>query len=67
MCDTYVPDIGYICAYCKVEFTEELTKESEMENFSEKAIKDHLETFLSCKKTEYSDSISIGEFFKKYT
>lgn len=65
MCDTYIPDIGYLCYECQDEFkifskTYIFRKDSD--------IKQALHDFMNTNKHNNPDnSDMISEYFKQYT
>jgi len=67
LCDTYIPEIGYVCSECQREFKNFLiTKQSN--SFTEGEILTHLKEFVQTEKNYYSDKqISVNDFFQKYT
>lgn len=61
MCQTYIPQIGYICSSCILEFKNGLESEG-IQELPENELVSLLETFLSSRKVS-SDIIAIDDFF----
>ncbi len=68
MCDTYVPEAGYICFDCQDEFKNSLPLKR---NFiwSDKMIKLSLLQFMKIDKSIYqkTHTADITDFFRNYT
>jgi len=72
MCDTYIPEIGYICNYCQKEFikyVERIEPSDSKEKFSDHRIKNELEIFMETPRGEFDDEnkLTVDEFFTKHT
>ena len=67
MCDTAVPDIGYVCKECQKEFDEYL-EENPIEA-TKRNIKNELTKFMKTDKGTYSGDkeMSTKDFFKSHT
>ncbi len=70
MCDTYVPEIGYICYECQKEFKESMERERKFPS-GEGEILNELEKFMASYKNRDRPSpnadMSIDELFKTHT
>ena len=68
MCDTYLPNLGYICNECQREF-KELPESSELNNTKDIAIR--IEQFMKTEKNlssaQENKEMSVDEFFRQYT
>lgn len=63
MCDTYVPNVGYVCNECQKEFKEQNTKEMSYFEFTVK-----LERFLETERIPYTGGDATAEdFFEQFT
>lgn len=66
MCDTYIPDVGYICRDCISEFKSSLDEEATETH--EGVIIEKLIYFLGTEKgMELGEELSIDDFFNKHT
>ena len=67
MCDTAVPDIGYVCRECQKEFDKYL-EENPIEA-TKRNIKNELTKFMKTDKGTYSGDkeMSTKDFFKSHT
>jgi len=62
LCDTYIPDIGYICRECKEEFKEKYP------NIKGEEVKSYLKEFMQTSKAEIiNDDITVEDYFNQYT
>lgn len=63
MCDTYIPQVGYICNNCEEEF-----KSTIQEELTQQEVITKLEEFMSSSKMkEYSpEKMSVDKFFNNY-
>lgn len=66
MCDTYIPDIGYICGECQSEF-EYLMECRGLSHATEYEIATELKKFMETSKSPYDKEtkMSVQEFFDK--
>ena len=61
MCDTYIPNVGYICDECKHEFMSENIRE-----YKEYEIEEMLTNFLTnSKKQSNTNLMTVEEYFKQ--
>ena len=61
MCDTYIPNVGYICDECKHEFMLENIRE-----YKEYEIEEMLTSFLvNSKKQSNTNLMTVEEYFKQ--
>ena len=65
MCQTYVPEIGYICFSCQDEFKEYLTSKN-LEPKTEADYKAELKKFMETSKGMSGD-ITFNDFFNRYS
>lgn len=65
MCDTYVPEMGYICNTCKAEFKDYMQAKGVVDR-THKEIMEELDKFLSTEAGKSLDKIDIDNFFKEY-
>lgn len=65
MCDTYIPDFGYLCFECQAEFKKFVRKPI----VTEEELKLELMAFKETNKnsTQGQPGVDIDEFFKRYT
>jgi hypothetical protein len=63
MCDTYVPEVGYLCNECQREF---LDLHQGKEDLSEGQILEELQGFVETAKRSNA-KVSISEFFRMHT
>ena len=63
LCDTYIPEVGYLCSGCIEEF-KELYSNNKMTNGE---IIEALQTFISIPRMYRDTPNSINDFFKQYT
>jgi hypothetical protein len=69
MCNTYIPDVGYICNDCKSDFHKHCD-ETGINPDNEYDIKEELKDFMKESKTEFTESrnkMTINEFFNNHT
>ena len=67
MCDTYIPEIGYICNECKEEFKRFLEKTGNQPK-TDMEIKAQLSQFMQTEFVRFDGiEISIDDFFREYT
>jgi hypothetical protein len=68
MCDTYVPDIGYICEECQLEFKRYLSNNGIVTRTDDK-IRRELKTFIDIYKGSYESNIetNVDDFFENYS
>lgn len=69
MCDTYIPEIGYICSGCQKEFKNFLIAKRSIP-ISNTDVKHMLKKFMSYGKDEFSERpefVNVDDFFKEYT
>jgi hypothetical protein len=65
MCQTYIPEIGYICSSCQAEF-KEMYKDIDFSDGLE--ITMELEKFMDINKSgELMGKMSISDYFEQYT
>ena len=62
MCQTYIPEIGYICGDCQREFAIIVG----CEVLPESRLRTKLEIFLSKSKDHDHQKLSVEDFFNKY-
>ena len=63
LCDTYIPEVGYLCSSCIEEF-KELYSHNKMTNGE---IIEALQTFISIPRMYRDTPNSLNDFFKQYT
>ena len=63
LCDTYIPEVGYLCSGC-IEKFKELYSNNKMTNGE---IIEALQTFISIPRMYRDTPNSINDFFKQYT
>lgn len=63
MCDTYIPEIGYVCYECQKEFKKYLGTNTEIK------LKASLSSFMETRKGFYDEQkeITVDEFFNKFS
>ena len=68
MCDTYVPEIGYVCPECQREFENYLIRKRNIFVVgSVKLIRENLRIFLAIEKEEFpEDEQSIRDWAQKF-
>lgn len=66
MCHTYVPEIGYICSECQIEFKEYL-KSVEKRELTEGEMMRELENFMVTRKGSYTqgNTLTVEEFLNR--
>ena len=71
MCDTHIPEIGYLCYECKSEFAEYVKSKNLDPYLTKSALIQEMKLFVETNKGSYVDGveekISIDEFFKKHS
>lgn len=69
MCDTYVPDVGYICNECQEEFKNFINSIEENSSLTEGKIKKYLKEFMSTEKGEFEggEEMGVDDFFSKHS
>ena len=63
LCDTYIPEVGYLCSGCIEEF-KELYSNNKMTNGE---IIEALQTFISIPRMYRDTPNNLNDFFKHYT
>lgn len=68
MCDTYVPEVGYVCTDCQAEFKIFLATKP-LPILNELDISRALEEFMKIPKNSFNkgEEMTVSEFFNKYT
>ena len=61
LCDTYIPDIGYICTSCKEEFKEKYP------NIQGEQIIFFLKEFISTRKYDIEKDTTVEDYFRQHT
>ena len=68
MCDTYVPEVGYICYECQNEFKDYL-EYNRIYVEREGEIRRELTKFMETRKGDFTKGaeVDVDDFFKSYT
>lgn len=67
MCDTYIPELGYVCTDCQREFKVHLSDIGYGVDNDEE-IKEYLDEFLqTTKPNKWVENNIVDNFFEKYT
>lgn len=61
LCDTYIPDIGYICRECKEEFKEKYP------HIKGELIPQMLKEFIQIHKQNIEPDTTVEDYFNQYT
>ena len=64
MCQTYIPQIGYLCSTCIREFKNKLESEG-LKELPENELVSRLETFITSRKIS-SDIVNIEGYFNNH-
>lgn len=68
MCDTYIPEIGYICNECKSEFKEYLgSKDLDATEMNRNELIHELKHFMEKIQKGSQERISVDSFFEEHT
>ena len=72
MCDTYIPEIGYVCGECQDEFKRWVNHKDQLfstTTSTEYDIREKLKQFMTIWKIDKDElrEMDVGGFFEKYT
>lgn len=67
MCDTYVPEVGYVCKSCQQEFKNYIEIQKPGQKLYDYEIKEELKFFITFGVPDSFGETDIDSFFDNYT